>query len=357
MVKNVFHTRIGQKVDGDIILKKGLYEGLELKELSKTYTQNGFNFDFARFVNPNLYSDYYQEFNTKVLNTQSNEYEYINLIKKILENGNDKQDRTGTGTLSLFGNMMRFDLSESFPLLTTKRVFWRGVVEEILWFLRGSTNAKDLADKGVHIWDGNATRDFLDKYGFPDREEGDLGPVYGFQWRHAGAEYTDFRQNYAGQGVDQIKQVIEMLKTDPDSRRIIVSAWNVKDINQMALPPCHALFQFYVENGKLSCLLYQRSCDVGLGVPFNIASYALLTCLVARIVGLQPGEFVHMMGDTHIYKNHVEALKEQIERDPRPFPMLDIKYVEGKPIEEYEFEDFVLTGYHPHKTIKMEMAV
>lgn len=253
--------------------------------------------------------------------------------------------------------MMRFDLSESFPLLTTKRVFWKGVVEEILWFLKGETNANLLAEKGVHIWDGNGSREFLDQYGFEDREQGDLGPVYGFQWRHSGAEYKDFKTDYSGKGVDQISEVIDLIKTDPNSRRMIVSAWNVKDIPLMALPPCHVLFQFYVENERLSCLLYQRSCDVGLGVPFNIASYSLLTCLIAKMTGLKPGEFIHMLGDTHIYNNHIEPLKKQISRTPRPFPLLEIDYVEGKPIEEYVFEDFRLIGYHPHKTVKMEMAV
>ena len=357
LVKNVFHTRIGQKVDGDVKLKKNIFPGMELKEISKTYRQRGLNFDFTRHINPALAHEHGDEFNRRVLTCESDEYEYINLVKKIIDKGAVKDDRTGTGTLSLFGNMMRFDLSQSFPLLTTKRVFWKGVVEEILWFLRGSTNANELADKGVHIWDGNASREFLDQYGFPEREQGDLGPIYGFQWRHSGAEYSDFRQDYSGQGVDQIGQVINMLKNDPDSRRMLVSAWNVKDIGMMALPPCHVLFQFYVEGDRLSCLLYQRSCDVGLGIPFNIASYSLLTCLIAKMVGLKPGEFVHMMGDTHIYKNHVEPLKLQVERDPRPFPLLKIDYVEGKPIEEYKLEDFELRGYHPHKTIPMEMAV
>lgn len=212
-------------------------------------------------------------------------------------------------------------------------------------------------DKGVHIWDGNGSRAFLDKYGFGDREQGDLGPVYGFQWRHAGAEYTDMRTNYEGKGIDQISQVVEMIKKYPDSRRMIVSAWNVKDIPQMALPPCHVLFQFYVADDKLSCLLYQRSCDVGLGIPFNIASYALLTCWIAKMTGLKPGEFIHTMGDTHVYQNHVDPLLQQIKREPRPFPLLKINFDENKPISEYKYEDFKLIGYNPHDSIHMDMAV
>lgn len=227
----------------------------------------------------------------------------------------------------------------------------------MLWFFRASTNANELSEKGVGIWDGNGSREFLDKSGFKDREQGDLGPVYGFQWRHCGAEYKDMHADYSGQGIDQISEVIEMIKTDPESRRMIVNAWNVKDIPQMALPPCHILFQFYVENERLSCLLYQRSCDVGLGVPFNIASYALMTCLIAKMTDLQPGNFIHMMGDTHIYQNHVDPLLEQIKRDPRPFPILDINFDKNKPIEDYTLEDFKLIGYNPHKTIKMDMAV
>jgi len=207
------------------------------------------------------------------------EYQYLKLVDEIMEKGVRMDDRTGVGTLSVFGTMMRFDLRTSFPLLTTKRVFWRGVVEELLWFVKGDTNGKHLSEKGIKIWEGNGSREFLDKRGLSHREEGDLGPVYGFQWRHFGAKYVDMHTDYSGQGVDQLAECIKKIKEDPADRRIIMSAWNPADLNLMALPPCHMFCQFYVANGELSCLMYQRSCDMGLGVPFNIASYSLLTCM------------------------------------------------------------------------------
>jgi len=285
------------------------------------------------------------------------ENQYLDLIRTIIKTGNRKGDRTGTGTISLFGAQMRFSLRDGqFPLLTTKRVFWRGLAEELLWFIKGSTSAKELQDKDVRIWDGNSSREFLDKSGFKDREEGDLGPVYGFQWRHCGAPYTNMHADYTGQGVDQLQQVIDQIKTNPDDRRIIMCSWNVSDIPKMALPPCHCLVQFYVANGELSCQLYQRSADMGLGVPFNIASYALLTYMIAHVTGLKPGDFVHSLGDAHVYSNHVEALEEQLKRDPRPFPTLSIKRkVEN--INDFTMEDFDLEGYKPHPKIKMDMAV
>ncbi|XP_010827284.1 PREDICTED: LOW QUALITY PROTEIN: thymidylate synthase, partial [Bison bison bison] len=288
----------------------------------------------------------------------------------------------------------RTEQGDEFPLLTTKRVFWKGVLEELLWFIKGSTNAKELSSKGVKIWDANGSRDFLDGLGFSDRAEGDLGPVYGFQWRHFGAEYKDMDSEYSGQGVDQLQKVIDTIKTNPNDRRIILCAWNPKDLPLMALPPCHALCQFYVVNGELSCQLYQRSGDMGLGVPFNIASYALLTYMIAHITDLKPGDFVHTLGDAHIYLNHIEPLKTQalmelrgqssrsmdgdgqagtgrwapvatdterdrcceLQREPRPFPKLKIlRKVET--IDDFQAEDFQIEGYNPHPTIKMEMAV
>lgn len=235
---------------------------------------------------------------------------------------------------------MRFNLRNQFPLLTTKRVFWRGVAEELLWFIRGSTDAKQLQEKNVRIWDGNSTREFLDASGFSDRQVGDLGPVYGFQWRHFGAEYGTCNDDYTGKGIDQLKEIIERIKVNPNDRRIIMTAWNPMQIPQMALPPCHCLAQFYVANGELSCLLYQRSADMGLGVPFNIASYALLTYMIAHVTNLKPGDFIHTLGDTHVYLNHVEPLKEQLERKPRPFPQLKIKR-EITDIDDFRFEDFI----------------
>ncbi|XP_044749334.1 thymidylate synthase-like isoform X2 [Coccinella septempunctata] len=251
---------------------------------------------------------------------------------------------------------MRYSLRESFPLLTTKRVFWRGVVEELLWFIRGSTNALELRAKNVNIWDGNSTREYLDSVGLTDRIEGDLGPVYGFQWRHYGAEYKDMFTDYTGQGIDQLENVIETLKSNPNDRRIIMCSWNPIDLPKMALPPCHCLVQFYVANNELSCMLYQRSADMGLGVPFNIASYALLTNMIAHITGLKPGEFIHTLGDSHVYLNHVEALKVQLQRKPRPFPILKIKRKIDK-LEDFTFEDFELIDYKPHPKIEMAMAV
>ena len=255
------------------------------------------------------------------------EYEYINLIKKILKSGKPRSDRTGTGTISHFGAQMRFSLQETFPLLTTKRVFFRGVLEELLWFIKGSTNSKLLSDKNVKIWDDNGTREFLDSRGLHNNEVGDLGPVYGFQWRHFGAEYKGCHHDYKEQGIDQLQNVINQIRTNPTDRRIIMSAWNPIDTPKMALPPCHVFSQFYVNqvDNELSCQMYQRSADMGLGVPFNIASYALLTIMIAHVTGYKPGEFIHTIGDAHVYKNHVEPLKEQIERVPREFPVLRIK--------------------------------
>ncbi|XP_046666293.1 thymidylate synthase [Homalodisca vitripennis] len=287
----------------------------------------------------------------------SDEEQYLEHIRQILARGVQKSDRTGVGTVSLFGAQMRYSLKEGvFPLLTTKRVFWRGVVEELLWFIKGSTSAKELAAKKVHIWDPNSTREYLDSIGLKDRIEGDLGPVYGFQWRHYGAEYKDMFTDYKGKGVDQLAKVIETLRVAPDDRRILMCAWNPVDVPQMALPPCHCLAQFYVADGTLSCQLYQRSADMGLGVPFNIASYALLTCMIAHVTDLKPGEFIHTLGDSHVYLNHREALQVQLTRAPRPFPTLKIKRTVTN-IEDFTFDDFVLENYNPYPKIEMEMAV
>lgn len=261
---------------------------------------------------------------------------YLDLMKKILDEGVERGDRTGTGTRSLFGTQMRFDISERFPLLTTKKVHLRSIIYELLWFLNGDTNIKYLNDHKVTIWDEWAD------------ENGELGPVYGKQWRRW--ECAD------GRVIDQISNVVEQIKTNPSSRRLIVNAWNVADVDNMALPPCHLLFQFYVANGKLSCMLYQRSCDFFLGVPFNIASYALLTMMMAQQCGLEPGEFVWTGGDTHLYLNHLEQAKEQLSRTPRALPKMLIK---RKPdsIFDYQFEDFELVEYDPWPVIKAPIAV
>ncbi|XP_055705671.1 thymidylate synthase [Phlebotomus papatasi] len=290
-------------------------------------------------------------------NSHHDEDQYLQLIQRIIDTGVKRDDRTGVGTLSIFGAQMRFDLrNDVFPLLTTKRVFWRGVAEELIWFIRGSTDAKELQQKNIGIWNGNSTREFLDSMGFTEREEGDLGPVYGFQWRHFGAPYGTCKDKYDGQGVDQLKEVIQRIREKPNDRRIIMSAWNPVDLPIMALPPCHCLVQFYVANGELSCQMYQRSADMGLGVPFNIASYALLTRIIAHITDLKPGDFVHTLGDAHVYLNHVEPLKEQLLRRPKPFPTLKFSR-KVTDIEDFKFEDFVLNDYNPHPKIAMEMAV
>ncbi|PAV71627.1 hypothetical protein WR25_11915 [Diploscapter pachys] len=285
------------------------------------------------------------------------ETNYLVQIKEILEKGKERTDRTGVGTISIFGMQARYDLrNNKIPLLTTKRVYWKGILEELLWFIRGCTDATQLSKKNVKIWDANGSREFLDKNGFKDRREGDLGPVYGFQWRHFGAKYRGPDADYSGEGVDQLADVISLIKNDPSSRRIILSAWNPSDLNEMVLPPCHTLCQFYVENGELSCQLYQRSGDMGLGVPFNIASYALFTHMIAHVCGLKAGDLVHTLGDAHIYKNHIDALKSQLTRIPSAFPTIEFKGNISS-IDDFTSECIVLHDYKPQDTIKMDMAV
>eukprot|EP00934_Nitzschia_sp_Nitz4_P001324 Nitzschia sp. Nitz4//scaffold108_size72880//45971//47428//NITZ4_005820-RA/size72880-processed-gene-0.56-mRNA-1//-1//CDS//3329532684//1324//frame0 len=293
------------------------------------------------------------------------EQQYLDLIQKILDQGIERGDRTGTGTKSIFGAQMRFNLRDgNLPLLTTKKVFWRGVAEELLWFISGSTNANELRDKNIHIWDGNASKEFLASRGLGHREEGDLGPVYGFQWRHFGAEYKDMHADYKGQGVDQLAECIHKIIHNPEDRRILLSAWNPTALPEMALPPCHLMCQFYVDTtrNEVSCHMYQRSADMGLGVPFNIASYALLTHLVAHVTGRKAGDLIHTLGDAHVYLNHIEPLREQLKRSPRPFPKLVINKPsqgeEGAPtIDDFVYDDLNVLGYNPHKPISMKMAV
>lgn len=289
-------------------------------------------------------------------NQMINEHGYIQTLNNILEHGNIRGDRTGTGTISLFGVQMRFDISSSFPLLTTKRVPFNMVAEELFWFLRGSTDNSELQKKNINIWNLNSNRNFLDSLGFYDREENDIGPGYGFQWRHFGAKYNNCKTDYTNQGVDQIKEIIELLKNDPNSRRIILSGWNPMDIKNCNLPPCHCLTQFYVDRDNLSCCLYQRSGDMALGVPFNIASYSLLTYILADMTGLKPKEFVHNIGDAHIYLNHINGVKEQITREPYMAPQLYILN-HHENIEEYEIKDFNLCNYKYHPYIPFKMAV
>jgi thymidylate synthase len=285
------------------------------------------------------------------------ESRYLTLVREIIADGDERLERTGVGTRALFARTLEFDLSDgSMPLLTTKRVFWRGVVEELLWFIRGSTSAKELANKNVHIWDANGTKEFLASRQLTDREEGDLGPIYGFQWRHWGATYVDMHTDYSGKGVDQLADCIHKIKTSPTDRRIIVSAWNVSDIPLMALPPCHLMCQFFVAKGQLSCLMYQRSADIGLGVPFNIASYSLLLHMIAHVCNLQPHRLTMIFGDVHAYSTHIDALTTQCERQPRQFPTLQIKRAVLS-IDDFTSDDFELRNYDPHPSIAMPMAV
>jgi thymidylate synthase len=294
------------------------------------------------------------------------EYKYLHLLEDILENGTIKGDRTGTGTKSLFGTQLSFDVSNSFPILTTKKVYWKGVVEELLWFIRGEHDSSKLEEKGVKIWTGNTTREFLDKKGMTNFPEKSIGLGYGVQWRSWGSEYESgvygneivFKIN-KNTGIDQLANVINTIKNNPNDRRMIVSAWNVAEIDKMALPPCHLLYQFDVNDGKLNCQWYQRSVDTFLGLPFNISSYALLMCLVAKVVGLQPGKLTFAGGDTHLYLNHIDQANEQISRIPYPFPKLnikkDIKSLED--IENLQFEDIELIDYQSHSPIKAQMAI
>lgn len=289
----------------------------------------------------------------KIYKKKSDEYQYLNLIKKVLNEGVLKEDRTNTGILSYFGYQMRFNIENSFPLLTTKKMFLRGIIEELLWFINGKTNAKLLQDKKVHIWDLNSSREFLDNNGLSHYEEGDCGPIYGFNFRHYGAEYIDCNSDYSFQGFDQLQSIIDLIKNNPNSRRILINLWNPCDLNKVVLPPCHVLYQFWVYDGKISCSMYQRSGDIGLGVPFNIASASLLTYIIAQLTNLKPFEFIHNIGDAHIYNNHIEQLKIQIERKPYDFPKLIINSKEK--IEDFVYEDFKLENYKSHDKITMIM--
>lgn len=363
--ENIFITRLYDDIDCDTFFPIFSRKQFSLVTSSDIRYEKNIKYQFLRFQNvkyitgstgcsENTFEDCLP---LCLQNKPHEEYQYLNLIRKIIDHGKFREDRTGTGTMSIFGATMRFSLQNNvIPLLTTKRVFWRGVVEELLWFISGDTNANTLRSKDVHIWDGNSSREYFDKIGLGHREEGDLGPVYGFQWRHYGAKYLTMHDDYADKGIDQLKNVINLIKTDPTSRRIILTAWNPSDISLMALPPCHMFCQFFVDNGELSCQMYQRSADMGLGVPFNIASYALLTIIVAKCTNLKAGEFIHVIGDAHVYLDHIEPLKEQLGRKPRSFPRLSI-VGDNTDIDKFNFSDFILENYNPHVQIKMKMAV
>jgi len=328
---------------GDTFFPSEFLKGFSLEERSemKYSTNQGIPFEYC------------------VYRRDHQELPYLNLCKTIIERGDVKEDRTGTGTISYFGPQLTYDLSirGEFPLLTTKRVFWKGVVEELLWFIRGETDANLLSQKGVKIWDGNTTREFLDQRGLEGYEVGDIGPGYGFQWRHWGAEYKGILEEGEIGGIDQLKDAVRQIRETPESRRIIVSAWNVSDLNKMALPPCHLLFQFNVSGEFLDLKMYQRSADWFLGVPFNIASYALLLRMVCHLTGKKPRFLILTFGDAHVYKTHLEQIKEQISREPYPFPTLEIVDRGQTNLEDFQFEDFKLVNYKCHPSIKAEMAV
>lgn len=278
--------------------------------------------------------------------------QYLDLLRRILDEGRPRDDRTGTGTVGIFGHQMRFDLREGFPLLTTKKLHLKSIIHELLWFLRGETHVAPLQEAGVRIWNEWATAEQTARFG---RQEGDLGPIYGHQWRNFGATRRP-DGTYERDGVDQIAKAVHLIRTQPHSRRILVTGWHPKEAEEVALPPCHTLFQFYVQDGALSCHLYQRSADVFLGVPFNIASYALLTMMMAQVCDLEPGDFVHTFGDAHLYSNHLEQARLQLTREPRPLPRMRIN-PNVKNIFEFRFEDFQLEGYDPHPHIKAEVSV
>lgn len=277
---------------------------------------------------------------------------YLDLLDKVLTEGRLREDRTGTGTVGIFGHQMRFDLADGFPLLTTKKLHLRSIIHELLWFLRGQTHVAPLQEAGVRIWDDWATAEQTARFG---RQAGDLGPVYGHQWRNFGAT-LQADGTYLRDGVDQIERLIETIRTNPSSRRMLVTGWNPKEADQVALPPCHTLFQFYVQDGRLSCQLYQRSADIFLGVPFNIASYSLLLMMMAQVCNLEPGEFVHTMGDAHLYRNHLDQARLQLTREPmaRPTMLLEPSATE---LQDFDFEHFKLSGYAPHPHIRAEVSV
>ncbi|SCM02855.1 bifunctional dihydrofolate reductase-thymidylate synthase, putative [Plasmodium chabaudi chabaudi] len=404
LIKKIYFTRINSAYTCDVLFPDINEDLFKITSISDVYSSNNTTLDFVIYsktkeipeeINPNdeLFNntflgvcdekntnfddedDYtYFSFNKHKDNIKKNsehahhfkiynsikykhhpEYQYLNVIYDIIMHGNKQDDRTGVGVLSKFGYMMKFNLSEYFPLLTTKKLFVRGIIEELLWFIRGETNGNTLLEKNVRIWEANGTREFLDNRKLFHREVNDLGPIYGFQWRHFGAEYTDMHADYKDKGVDQLKNIINLIKNDPTCRRIILCAWNVKDLDQMALPPCHILCQFYVFDGKLSCIMYQRSCDLGLGVPFNIASYSIFTYMIAQVCNLQPAEFIHVLGNAHVYNNHVESLKVQLNRTPYPFPTLKLN-PEIKNIEDFTISDFTVQNYVHHDKISMDMA-
>tara|TARA_B110000037_G_scaffold222794_1_gene299628 strand:+ start:2880 stop:4253 length:1374 start_codon:yes stop_codon:yes gene_type:complete len=334
----IYLTKINKKYEGDTYFPE-IFEDFELKSVKKGETKE-------------LEFRIYEKTNKK-----HEEHQYLSCINNILNTDEIYEDRTGVGIKSIFGTQMSYDISEHIPLLTTKKVFVRMIVEELLWFLRGETDNEILQKKNVHIWDGNTSREFLDSLGHTNRKEGDAGPVYGFNFRHYGAKYIDCDTDYKGQGYDQVAEVIRLIKEEPGSRRILINLWNPCVLNEGVLPPCLMMYQFRVYGDKLSCSMYQRSGDMGLGVPFNIASATILTYILAKLTGKTPWRLVHTIGDAHVYKNHINVLEKQIKRNPYPFPILNIKDRGQKCVEDFDVKDFIISGYDSHKIVKMDMAV
>lgn len=330
------------------------------------FKQGKFRLNDIKYRDPTMeILEYTFRENNMLKQTHRGEMQYLDYIEQIMVSGQERGDRTGMGTRSLFGISMEYNLSGEFPLLTTKRVYWKGVVEELLWFLRGSTDVRELQSRQVRIWDGNSSREFLDSRNLTHYREGDIGPTYGHNFRYYGAEYETCETDYRGCGFDQVMDVLNKLRNNPTDRRMIINLWNPMTYDLVALPPCLFMYQFYVTNDPdterprwLSCSIYQRSGDMGLGVPFNIASASLLTYILAYLSDLEPLRLYHTIGDAHVYLNHMEPLKEQLEREPLPFPKLLIDTTRPKTkVEDFTFEDFTLVGYHPYDSIKMQMAV
>lgn len=363
LFNNIYITEITKPITdiGNIYLNN-----IQILELNyvKTHIQTYTDYDCICNVDNKYYDVSYSIYNykailvekyNKYIHSITNEHNYLNTLQYVLEHGENRNTRNSE-TISTFGTRMEFDLTLGFPLLTTKKMFWKGIKEELVWFLQGNTNSKNLSDKGVHIWDGNSNREFLNSIGLETYKEWDCGPIYGFQWRHFNACYRGCDVNYNNQGVDQLLQVIHLLKTDPTSRRIFMSAWNPEQMKQMALPPCHISYQFYVSDGnRLQCQMYQRSGDMFLGIPFNIASTALLVHIIAKMTDLVPGKIIIVVGDAHIYKNHVKQVKLQIQRKPYVPCTLMIKTKKDN-IEDYTSSDFILKNYISQSSIKADMV-
>ena len=354
-IQKVYWTQILTECEADTWVSEINTSLYKLESYSPIITENGIPYQFLEYSR--------QVVKRKIEIPYSHqEYQYLNLVENVLRYGNVKGDRTGTGVKSLFGAQMRYDLSKSFPLLTTKKVFWRGVAEELFWIISGSTDTTILSKKGIHIWDKDTCRETLDKRGFTHLKVGDLARGYGIQLRNFGARYINCDTDYKGQGIDQLMLVIDKIRNNPNDRRILFCLWNPMELDQSVLVPCHVLTQFYVtpginsKRGSLSCHMYQRSLDCSLGYSFNLASYALLTCLIAQVCNLLPGEFIHSIGDYHIYNNTVDGITEQLTREPKPFPKLEIN-PEITDIEKFQFSDLKLIGYQSHEAIKMPLSV